>query len=167
MITTGELALVAAVLAPLLGLGGVLAGTWATRSASRRQQKIDAAQRHYERVSESYENMLAGMEAAVLSLGERLKTHATGQLGTPERDQAEAHQATMLRVRGLMLASPEVREAHGGWAKQFSQGLLVARAPAESRESKRVEWLGLAAGEALKVMQAMAADLERLRESTY
>lgn len=159
MLTTGELALVTAVLAPLLGLLGVVAGTWSARSSSRQQQRIDARQRHYEQRAATYENMLVAMNRGVLAVDARLR----GAAKEFERDQAADHEAALWRARGMLVASDEVRQAFNGWSERLSSRILILGLPEASREMARLQWLQEVAAETLKVSRAMAADLKELR----
>lgn len=160
MLTNGELAL----LSPLFGLLGAVSRslvTWmATSTGSRRQQKIDANQRRYERRAEVYENMLIEMNRAVLVQEARIKA---GPDATPvERDEQARKEEARWRARAMLLASGQVRRAYNEWTELLIARWDIARLPAGRRALEHLNWLAEIDAETSEVGRIMSADLEAL-----
>lgn len=154
MLTSAELAL----LSPLFGFLGVLAGAWLSTDTSRRQQQIDLNQRRHDKLAEVYEQMLVELNRMQWQQGDRLNGAAV-----PERDEQAREADALWRARAAIHGSEAVREAYRNWQGVWAMrwGTVRGGTP-ERRAAEDAAWLPQMSAAHVAVAEAMRDDLEVL-----
>lgn len=155
MLTSGELAF----LTPVFGFLGVVTGAWVASMGARSQRKFEATRERYDRRVEAYENLIVLMSDSTVSLEQRLRGEEPR-----ERDEQTRRTESIMSARAALISSKEVRDAYGNWAQLYAKRAVAQPAAKDEHEAAKLkaEAVSAMANAALKVTQAMAADLDAL-----
>lgn len=154
MLTGSELAL----LSPLFGFLGVLAGGWLSHDATWRQQQIDLNQRRHDKLAAVYEQILVELNRLQWRQGD----HLAGA-PSPQRDEQAREADALWRAQAAIHGSKAVREAYRNWTGVWTMRWeTIPGGTPEEQAAAHQRWLPQMSAAHLEVAKAMRDDLEAL-----